>query len=362
MYWYFYVRTLNQIGKYENVGKEMERLKVNILGLSEVKWTGSGKIEDEDRVFYYAGGEKHEKGVGIMMNKCVSKSVIGFWPVSERVILVKISGHPFNMNIIQVYAPTSERPEEEVDLFYDQMEDAIKQCKSQDIIITLGDFNAKVGGEKFENVVGPFGLGTRNERGERLISWCDTHNLMLTNTWFRKHERLLWTWKSPGDRCRNQIDFITINKRFRNSITNVRTYPGADCYSDHVPVIADMKLKLKITKRQKIEPRRDLKILRTNQHIQETFRIEVENRYTILEREENIDGEETLDRDWRILQQSLNEATSELVPTVERRGRRKWITEEILDMMDERRINKGINNARYEELNREIKIACDAAK
>ena len=67
----------------------------------------------------------------------------------------------------------------------------------------------------------------------------------IGNTWFRHHHRHLWIWKSPGDRSRSQIDCITINKRFRNALTQVKIYPGADCSSDHVPVIATIKLKLK---------------------------------------------------------------------------------------------------------------------
>ena len=97
-----------------------------------------------------------------------------------------------------------------------------------------GDFNALVEKGRFEDIVGPYGLGERNFRGERVISWCDTSGLFLTNTWFDKHPRLLWTWKSPGDRCRNQIDYIQINKRFRNAVLDARTYPGADYYTEEI--------------------------------------------------------------------------------------------------------------------------------
>ena len=70
------------------------------------------------------------------------------------------------------------------------------------------------------------------------------------NTWFQHHQRHLYTWKSPGDGVRNQIDYITMNKRFRNAITQVKGYPGADCGSDHVPIVATMKVKLRTLKRK----------------------------------------------------------------------------------------------------------------
>ena len=129
----------------------MDRLKVDIMGVSEVRWTGAGKINDTDRTFYYSGGETHERGVGIMVSKRISKCVLDYWAISPRVILIKVKGHPFNMNIIEAYAPTQERPEDEVDDFYEQLEQALRQCKSQEITITMGDFNAKVGKERFED-------------------------------------------------------------------------------------------------------------------------------------------------------------------------------------------------------------------
>lgn len=83
----------------------------------------------------------------------------------------------------------------------------------------MGDLNAKIGHGSEGQVVGPFGLGERNERGDKWVEWCEVHNQIIVNSWFRHHPRYLWTWKSPGDLYRNQIDYITINSRYRNSIT-----------------------------------------------------------------------------------------------------------------------------------------------
>ena len=70
------------------------------------------------------------------------------------------------------------------------------------------------------------------------VDWCATHEQVIMNTWFQYHQRHLYTWKGPGDGVRNQIDYITMNKRFWNAITQVKGYPGADCGSDHVPKVA----------------------------------------------------------------------------------------------------------------------------
>ena len=148
--------------------------------------------------------------------------------MSDTVLMVKLKGNPFDITIIQVYAPTESHSEQEMDMFYEEVDKAKKQAGSQDIVIVMGDWNAKIGRGREGRVVGPFGLGGRNDRGNRLYEWCAENEQVIMNTWFKHHSRFLWTWKNPGDFYRNQIDFITINNRFKNSMTQVKTYPGAD--------------------------------------------------------------------------------------------------------------------------------------
>ncbi|GFO19383.1 craniofacial development protein 2-like protein [Plakobranchus ocellatus] len=83
----------------------------------------------------------------------------------------------------------------------------------------MGDFNAKVWDGRIEDVVGPNGIWTVNEREGRLIEWCQINNFTITNTWYQNHPRRQWTWKSPVNRSRNKIDNILIQKRFRNAVT-----------------------------------------------------------------------------------------------------------------------------------------------
>ena len=96
----------------------------------------------------------------------------------------------------------------------------------------MGDSNAKVGWERDGRAVGPFGLGERNERGSRLVEWCTTNRFVITNMWLQHHMKKSHTWKNPGYTCIHQID--DINERFRNAITGIRTYPGANCNSHHI--------------------------------------------------------------------------------------------------------------------------------
>ena len=193
------VRTLDKAGNIDNVKKEMERMKVDILGLSEVRWTGDGKINEDNKIIVYSGGAKHERGVGVMMTKQVGEAMMGFWPVSDRIIMVKIKAASFNINVIQVYAPTSSHSDEEVEEFYQCIEEVWRYVKNDEVNILMGDFNAKVGRESDYPTTGKYGLGERNERGRTLIEFCIGKSLIVTNKMFKHQLRNIYTWKSPGD-------------------------------------------------------------------------------------------------------------------------------------------------------------------
>lgn len=352
------VNTLYQSGKMENVTQEMTRLKVDILGISEARWTGKGKCLTENGVFYYSGGDQHQNGVGIFVNKKVDKAVMGVWPVTERIIMLKIQGKPINMNIIQVYAPTADSSEEDIEDFYRHLNETFAQCKPQEITFIIGDLNAKVGNERRGTTVGPFGLGDCNDRGEKWTDWCEEKKLAVMNTWFKHHPRHLWTWKRAGDTYRNQIDYIAISKRFRSAVTQTRTFPGADCASDHVPVIANVRVRLKNITKPKNTPKIDVSVLGTNKELQGKYEVEIYNRFECLE---EIVWED-VNKGWATIQNIVVETANKILPKQIKRSKNKWMKQEILELMEERRKCKLKNEEKYTELNSKIKEECIKAK
>lgn len=350
------VRTLHQAGKLDNLMKEMKRLQTDVMGVGEVRWPGAGEFKRDDGVLVYSGGQRAERGVGIAMNTRTSRSLRGYWAVSDRIIVVELESKPFNVKLIQIYAPKADSDEEELEGFYEDLDRVMTQCKQHEVNIVMGDLNAKVGRGREGAVLGPYGLGDRNERGDRFIEWCEQHNQIIANTWYRHHPRHLWTWRSPGDRTRNQIDYITINSRFKRAVTQIRTYPGADCDSDHNPVIATIKVKLKIPGKANVKQRRDLKILKDPQ-VKEMYRIEVRNKYEALQ-DDMDNGPERL---WQNIQEAIAEGNSKHVPNVRNVKKKPWMTQTILDKMEERRMNKN-NDIEYNRLNREVKKLCNKAK
>ena len=223
----------------------------------------------------------------------------------------------------------------------------------------MGDLNAKVGSESDE-VTGPFGLGERNERGDRWVEWCKENNQVIANTFYRQHPRFLYTWKSPGDLTRNQIDYIAISRRFRNAVTRCRTRPSADCDSDHVPVVATVKVKLKKLEKKKPKIQLQLGILQKNPDLQQQYMVEVKNRYEVLQtdddnsNEEDPESEESIEKDWSRIQTALTETASKVIPEVQRKARKKCMTDDTLKDMDERKEWKDKNEDKYKELNRRM--------
>ena len=133
-------------------------------------------------------------------------------------ISVHFQGKPFNIMVIQVYAPTSNVEEAEVEQFYEDLQDILKLTPKKDVLFIIEDWNAKVGNQETPGVTGKFGLGVQNEAGQRLIDFCHENALVIANTLFQQHKRRLYTWTLSGGQYGNQIDYILCSQRWRNSI------------------------------------------------------------------------------------------------------------------------------------------------
>ena len=143
-----------------------------------------------------------------MVNKRVQNAVLGCNLKNNRMISIRLQGKPFNITVIQVYAPTSNAEEAEVERFYEDLQDLLELTPKKDVLFTIGGCNAKVGSQETPGVTGKFGLGMRNEAGQRLIEFCQENTLVIANTLFQQHKRRLYTWTSPDGQHQNQTDYI----------------------------------------------------------------------------------------------------------------------------------------------------------
>ena len=136
----------------------------------------------------------------------------------QFIVIHTVQRKPFNITVIQVYALTNSTEEAEVEWFYEDLQDLLELTPKKDVLSVIGDCNAKVGSQETPGVTGKFGLGMRNEAGQRLIEFCQENALVRTNTLFQQHKRRLYTWTSPDGQHQNQIDSILCSQRWRSSI------------------------------------------------------------------------------------------------------------------------------------------------
>ena len=172
-------------------------MNIDILGISEPKWTGMGEFNSDDHSIYYCVQESlRRNGVAIIVNKSLKCST---WMQSQKRQNDLCS---FLRQTIQYHSkpslcPTSNVEGAEVEWCYEDLQDLPKLTLQKDVLFILGDWNAIVGSRRIPGVTGKFGLGVQNEAGQRLKEFFQENTLVKVNTLFQKHKRRLYTWISP---------------------------------------------------------------------------------------------------------------------------------------------------------------------
>ena len=132
-----------------------------------------------------------------MVNKRVGNVVLGCNLKNDRMISVHFQVKLSSIMVIQVYAPTSNTEEAEVEWFYDDLQDFLELTSKKDVLFIIGDWNAKVGSQETPGVTGKFGLGLQNEAGQSFLEFCRENALVIANTLYQQHKRRFYTWTSP---------------------------------------------------------------------------------------------------------------------------------------------------------------------
>ena len=351
-------RTMLERGKLENVKEEMKRNKLDILGLSEVRWKGCGEYDSDEFRVIYVGSNEGQRGVAFILTKEVKRRVTKVVLHSDRLILIQLKAEPVDITVLQVYMPTSAYDDEVVDSVYEEIEQLVEQVKGNEYLIVMGDFNAVIGEGKDGLEVGEFGLGQRNNRGDKLIEFCRRLKLIITNTWFRQHKRRRYTWTRP-DGERYQLDYILVRQRYRNSVKNAHSYPGADINSDHnlVAMRACVRMK-KIQRGKKVERLNREKLKSHGEFMKEDVRKKIE---------ENSLVKKSAEEHWSGLRSIVTESARKNIGfDRQKRPRKPWITNEMINKMEERRKwkNNQTKNGKqmYRKLNNELRRETDKAR
>ena len=176
-----------------------------------------GKFNSDDHYTHYCEQESFRRiGVAFIANKRVQNAGFVCNLKNDRKTSVCFQGKPFNIMVIQVYAPTNNAEQAEIEWFYDELQDLLELTPKKDVIFIIGDWNAKVGSQEIPGVIGKFGLGVQNEGGQSLTEFCQENALVIANTLFQQHR--LYIWISPDGQYQNQTDYILWSQRWRSSL------------------------------------------------------------------------------------------------------------------------------------------------
>ena len=154
-------------GQLEAVKQKMARVNIEILGISELKWTEMGECNSNDHFIYYCGQESLRRNeVALIVDKRVQNEVLGCSLKNDRMISVHFQGKPFNITVIQVYAQTSNAEEAVVERFYKDLQDLLELTPKTDVLFIIGYWNARVGSQDIPEVAGKFDLGVQKEAAQ----------------------------------------------------------------------------------------------------------------------------------------------------------------------------------------------------
>ena len=307
-----------QTGKSAQISMERFNYNLDIIGLSETHWIESGeiKINSGDHILYSGHveeGTHHTQGVGFLLSKQARKALIGWDAISPRLIKAtfKTTHNKIRLNVIQAYAPTNDKDDTDKENFYELMQKAVDELSKNDVNIIMGDMNAKIGHDNtaFEEIMGKWGIGDRNENGDLFVNFCAMNDLVIGGSIFPHKQIHKATWVAPDKKTENEIDHVCINKRFKRSLIDVRAYRGAEVASDHYLVIAKLKIKLR-NHRLRTKRRRcyNTDILE-DQETKQNFSLHLTNKFKTLENLEDTD----IENHWTIFKETVKNTCQEVL-------------------------------------------------
>ena len=231
-------------GKLMEVVDTMERRRIAIACLQETRWVGhkAKEIERTGYKLWYTGINRSRNGVGIVVNKDLKEDVVNVKRYGDRIIAIKLVLGEEIVNVMSVYAPQVGLGDGHKEKFWEDLEGVLLEIPQGEMVFIGGDLNGHVGrdGDGYIGVHGGHGFGNRNEEGKDILEFSVAYDLMVTNTFFKKREEHLVTYKSGSSRT--QIDFFLTRKRDRLACKDCKVIPGESLTSQHRLLIIDVQL------------------------------------------------------------------------------------------------------------------------
>ena len=313
-----------------NVITTMKEHKVCAMVLAEVRWFGCGVLDIEGATVACSGSTDNnpinQRGTAVILLgnlRTAWKENKKFTSINER--LMKTG--KIWLNIISVYAPTDVTDPSISEEFYHQLSHTLKGVNNKDLLLMLGDFNARIGpAVKPTRLRGIHNLDTHNKNGERLLDFCTSHGLVITNTLFPHKKIHQWSWRHPNQNEGGHVlDYILVNQKFRAFILDTRAHRNSLHIPDHHPVISKIRIDININTKLK-------KVSQYNPHDIKTTSLSPEtikklNKYLY---PKNKNG--TVEEIWENFKSSQRNTTEQFFPKIKKLFEKKWVTNSLLHL------------------------------
>ena len=354
------VRTMYETGKSAQIAKEMRRYNIQLLGICESRWNGSGEptLSTGEKVLFSGHEEEdheHTLGVALMISPKMISALIEWEPISPRILTARFNSKGRKVTIVQCYAPTNTAKIEAKENFYQQLQDTFDRLPKRDIKILMGDLNAKIGSDNSgrELIMGTHALGEMNENGELFSDFCACNDLVIGGSLFQHKDIHKVTWVSPDGITENQIDHITIARKWRRSLLDTRAKRGADVASDHNLVLSTIRVKLRAFRDTCDRPHAKFNTLRLKEKdVREEFSITLKNKFEALS---HLTQETPLEEHWSTLREVWNHTCSNTLKKKDRQDK-EWLSNDTWKLIEERRcLKQQIINCQNEDQKQELR-------
>lgn len=322
-------------GKMKEIANEILKFKCDVVGLQEIRWQGNGQIDKPEYSLVYSGPEERtgQYGTGFIITREIRRSLLEFEPINERICRLRLRGKFRNTTIVNAHAPTEEKEDIIKEQFYDDLEKVCCAVPKYDLMLVIGDFNAKIGRNEHQHgISGKYSLHEENsENGDLLCQFARRNNMIIKSTCF-PHKRIhLGTWKSAVSGVVNQIDHVLVTARHSTSIIDVRSCRGPNCDSDHFMIKSVLREKLSLTNSNRTGKRMNwntdkLKIPDEVKRYQQTLNRKLNNEETAVGADER----------WSRIEKAIKDAAEETIGIRRNRRIQEWFDEDCRSAIEEK--------------------------
>ena len=329
------VLTLSDTGYQTALQSSLAAHKIDIACLSETRIPGSGSHRVNSHTLVYSGGTTRTNGVAVMLSPVMARAMVSWRAVSDRLLLVRLQHRHGFLTIISVYAPTDPSDFATKDSFYDTLLDLVVHVPPHDKLIVAGDLNAVSGTDRacLETVVGPYGSGVRNDNSARLLSFCASGGLAIIGSWFKRRNIYRWSWISPDQSTKKEIDHFLL--RDRRDVLSLRVMRGIEppANSDHRLVLMRFKIVFPFAKTRSAAPRSIDPSKLNDLAIRTAFRLKLSNRFSALSSLSDDDPDSLC----TTISESIYNVACTTIPA-DRHAHKPWLSTHSIKLLDRKRL------------------------